>query len=51
LDGKEVAILRKLKGSHSLGILPPGERAVCIKIVNRAHVPIGIEQCIRLNVK
>lgn len=51
VDGKEVGILRKLKGSYLLESLTPGNRNLCIKVVNKAHVPIGIEQCVRVTVK
>ncbi|MBI3157418.1 MAG: hypothetical protein HYZ20_18720 [Burkholderiales bacterium] len=51
VDGKEVGILRQLKGSHALQPLLPGQRTVCIKVVNKAHVPIGVEQCVRVEVE
>lgn len=51
VDNKEVAILRKLKGSYPLETLSPGQRRLCVKVVNKAHVPIGIEQCIQVTVK
>lgn len=51
VDGREVGILRRLKGSYTLKPLSPGQRTVCIKVVNRAHVPIGVEQCIKLTVE
>jgi hypothetical protein len=51
IDGREVGILRQLKGSYALRALAPGQRTVCIKVVNRAHVPIGVEQCIRVTVE
>lgn len=51
VDGKEVGILRKLKGSYLLESLTPGNRSLCIKVVNKAHVPIGIEKCVRVTVK
>ncbi|MBM4443076.1 MAG: hypothetical protein FJ027_21910 [Candidatus Rokubacteria bacterium] len=50
VDGKEVGILRQLKGSYTLGPLAPGPRVLCVKVVNRAHVPIGIEQCVKVTV-
>jgi hypothetical protein len=50
VDGKEVAILRQLKGSHTLASLAPGKHAICIKVVNKAHTPIGVEQCIDVTV-
>ncbi|MGH8788124.1 MAG: hypothetical protein ACREYA_23965 [Cupriavidus necator] len=51
VDGKEVAILQKLKGTHTLSTLSPGRRTICIKVVNSAHVPIGVEQCINVEVQ
>jgi hypothetical protein len=48
VDGEEVGILRRLKGEYTLRALSPGQRTVCVRIVNRAHVPIGIEQCIKV---
>jgi len=51
VDNKEVAILRKLKGSHLLETLSSGKRSLCVKVVNKAHVPIGIGQCIQVTVK
>lgn len=50
VDGQEAAILRQLKGSHTLATLPPGRHDICVKVVNRGHTPIGVEQCIRVNV-
>jgi hypothetical protein len=51
VDNKEVGILRKLKGSYLLESLSPGPRVICIKVVNKAHVPVGIEQCVHVTVK
>jgi len=51
VDNKEVGILRKLKGSYLLETLSPGPRTICIKVVNKAHVPVGIEQCVHVTVK
>lgn len=51
VDNKEVAILRERKGSYLLETLSSGERSLCVKIVNKAHVPIGIGQCIQVTVK
>lgn len=51
VDNKEVGILRKLKGSYLLETLSSGKRNICIKVVNKAHVPVGIEQCIQVTVK
>jgi len=63
VDGREVAILRKLKGSYTivppepgimsydLPVLVPGVRSICIKQVNKNHTPIGISQCIKVTVR
>lgn len=51
VDNKEAAILRKLSGSHALESLPPGAHALCIKVVNKAHVPIGVEHCVKVSVQ
>lgn len=51
VDGKEVAVLRQLKGSHALGSLAPGAHEMCIKVVNKNHTPIGIEKCVRVKVQ
>jgi hypothetical protein len=50
-DGKEIGILRKLKGSYLLESLSPGQRKLCVKVVNKGHVPIGIEKCVQVTVK
>lgn len=51
IDNKEVGILRKLKGSFLLEAQSPGKHGLCVKVVNKAHVPVGIEQCIKVTVK
>lgn len=50
VDGAETAILRQLKGSHTLETLTPGAHELCIKVVNRNHTPIGVEQCLNVTV-
>jgi hypothetical protein len=51
VDGKETAILRQLKGSYALETLSPGTHELCVKVVNKAHVPSGVEQCIKVEVE
>ena len=51
VDGKEAAILRSLAGSHTLATLAPGSHDICIKVVNKAHTPIGVEKCIEVTVQ
>ena len=48
VDGKEVAVLRQLKGSHAMETLSPGKHDICIKVVNKGHTPIGVEQCVKV---
>jgi hypothetical protein len=31
--------------------MAPGPHTLCIKVVNKAHVPIGVEQCVKVNVE
>ncbi|RJG04226.1 hypothetical protein D3878_04860 [Noviherbaspirillum sedimenti] len=50
VDDKEAAILRQLKGSYELATLSPGQHNICIKIVNKGHTPIGVEQCVKVTV-
>ncbi|HEY6096283.1 MAG TPA: hypothetical protein VIU93_15185 [Gallionellaceae bacterium] len=48
VDGKEAAILRQLKGSYTLETLAPGKHELCIKVVDKGHTPIGVQQCINV---
>ena len=50
VDDKEVGILRSLKGSYLLEAMPSGKRDLCVKVVNKAHVPVGIEKCVQVTV-
>jgi len=51
VDDKETALLRQMKGSHTLESLAPGKHEICIKIVNRNHTPIDIERCVKVTVQ
>lgn len=51
VDGKEEAVLRHLKGKYALPTLTPGDHNLCIKMVNKAHTPIGVEQCVNVTVQ
>jgi hypothetical protein len=51
VDGKEAAILRELEGSYTLPTLSPGAHDLCIKVVNKAHVPTGVDQCVKVQVE
>lgn len=51
IDGDETAVLRQLEGSYLLGSLSEGKHALCIKVVNKNHTPIGVEQCINVSLE
>jgi hypothetical protein len=51
VDGDEVGMAHKLKGSFKLGPLKPGDRKVCVSPVNKAHTPIGAQACINVTVQ
>lgn len=50
VDDKEAVVLRKLKGNHTIESLDPGKHAICIKIVNKGHAPIGVQACTNFSV-
>lgn len=50
VDDKEAAILRQLKGEYMLKNLASGPHDICIKVVNKGHTPVGIEQCVKVSV-
>ncbi|MEK6707379.1 MAG: hypothetical protein AABY81_01020 [Pseudomonadota bacterium] len=50
VDNKEAAILRQLKGSYALETLAPGKHDICVKVVDKGHTPIGVEQCVKVTV-
>ena len=51
VDDEEVAILRQLKGSYTLESLTSGQHDLCIKVVNKNHTPIGVEECIKVTLQ
>ena len=51
IDGKEVAILRELEGTRTLETMTPGAHESCIKLVNKAHTPIGLQKRIKVTVE
>jgi outer membrane usher protein FimD/PapC len=50
VNDKEVGILRQLQGSYTFESLPEGDNTICVKVVNKAHVPIGVQQCVKVTV-
>jgi hypothetical protein len=50
-NGEEIAVLRKLKGRYALDSLESGARELCIKVVNRRHKPVGVEQCVNVTIE
>jgi hypothetical protein len=51
VDGKQAAVLRELKGSYPLADLGVGAHELCIKVVNKAHTPIGVQKCVNVTVQ
>lgn len=50
-DGKEVDVIKKLKGQYTFKKLKSGSRELCIKIVDKGHTPIGVEKCVHVIVE
>jgi hypothetical protein len=50
VDGDEAATLRQAKGSYNIEYLAPGKHEICIKLVNKNHTPIGVQQCVNVAV-
>ncbi len=48
VDHEEAGILRRKKATFMLNPLPAGEHTICLKVVNKAHTPIGQETCIKV---
>lgn len=51
IDGKEIAVLRELKGIAPLKALAAGPHEICVKVVNKNHTPIGVEKCVKVTVE
>ncbi len=49
INHKEAGILRRKKATFTLDPLPAGEHSICLKVVNKAHAPIGQETCIKVS--
>jgi hypothetical protein len=47
VDNGEATVLRQLKGTTSV-TLAAGAHTICIKVVDKAHTPIGVEKCIKV---
>jgi hypothetical protein len=51
IDGDEAAVIHKLKGSYTIDGLDPGKHGICLRVVNKSHVPVGTESCIHVTVE
>lgn len=49
VDGERVAQLHELKGSYAVDKLIPGKHWLCIRVVDRAETPVGLEKCVEVN--
>ena len=50
-DGKEVGIVRRLEGRFTFDSFVPGPHVLCVKLVSKAHMPVGVERCIKVLVQ
>ena len=48
INHKEAGILRRKKATFTLDPLPAGKHSICLKVVNKAHAPIGQSTCINV---
>jgi hypothetical protein len=51
VDSNDAVVLRALKGSHSVGTLAAGKHEICVKVVTKAHTPIGAQACVNVSVE
>lgn len=51
VDDEQVGVLRQMKGIHVLELLASGKHEICIKIANKNHTPIGVQQCVKVSVE
>jgi hypothetical protein len=49
VDGDRVAQLHELKGSYAVDKLVPGKHWLCIRVVDKAETPVGLEKCVEVN--
>jgi hypothetical protein len=49
VDGDRVAQLHELKGSYAVDKLVPGTHWLCIRVVDKAERPVGLEKCVEVN--
>ncbi len=50
VDGND-DVVRTLKGSYVLPKLSPGSHTITLKVVNKGHVPTGLEKTIKVTVQ
>lgn len=50
VDGERVAQMRTLKGSHEVDKLAVGRHWLCVRVVDKAETPVGLEKCVEVNV-
>ena len=46
IDGDEVARIHEMKGSYSVDKLTTGKHWLCVRVVDKAHTPVGQEKCV-----
>jgi hypothetical protein len=51
VDGEKSGPQRELKGNYTLPKMMPGKHAIIVKIVDKAHVPTGVEKSVFVKVE
>jgi len=46
VDGEQTAQLHQLKGSYTVDKLTAGKHWLCVRVVDKANAPVGLEQCV-----
>ena len=50
VDGDKVGQLRTLKGSYEVDKLTIGKHWLCVRVVDKAETPVGLEKCVEVTV-
>jgi hypothetical protein len=51
VDGEKSGPQRALKGTYTLPKMTPGKHAIIVKLVDKAHVPSGVEKSVFVKVE
>ena len=51
VDDQRPVVLHQLKGSHTLNPLAPGKHGICVRMVDKDHAEIGVQDCVMFRVE